>query len=186
MSEKEFVEKPFEQIPSCNALVVYRPPGRPTKINKETVDEFCHRVALGESVRHICLLDHMPHRDTIYEWLLRFPEFSDQYARAKALQMDGMAEDIIDIVDDGRNDWELRENSRTGAVYVALNAEHVARSRLRLEARKWLMEKLRPTKYGPAKPQDAPPPIQISIIGQILKDIQSRPIGLPCFPKTLN
>jgi hypothetical protein len=29
-----------------------------------------------------------------------------------------------------------------------LNKEHIARSRLRVESRKWLMMKLRPKKYG--------------------------------------
>jgi hypothetical protein len=74
-------------------------------------------------------------------------EFQQQYAQAKEAQMDLMAEEIVEIADDGRNDWVQRE-AKNGGTYVALNDEAIARSRVRIETRKWLMSKFACRKYG--------------------------------------
>ena len=52
------------------------------------------------------------------------------------------AEEIIEIADDAKNDWMEREGFKT------LNQEHIQRSRVRIDTRKWLMAKLMPKKYG--------------------------------------
>lgn len=81
-------------------------------------------------------------------WCLENDAFRDQYTRAKEQQADAFAEEMLDIVDDSRNDWVERENSRNGTTFVALNEEAISRARLRAETRKWLMGKMRPKKYG--------------------------------------
>jgi hypothetical protein len=141
----------IETIPRNRSLV---PVGRPTRYHPAMVQEICDRIIAGETVRQICMLPHMPHESNLYIWLSRYGYFRDHYARAKQLQMDRMAEEIIDIADDGRNDWEERENSRTGATYIALNSEAMLRSKLRIETRWKLMQQLRPKKYGDFKPQE--------------------------------
>ena len=55
---------------------------------------------------------------------------------------------MLEIADDGTNDWIERQNARSGETYIALNDEAISRSRLRVEARKWLMGKMKPKKYG--------------------------------------
>src|SRR5438067_9448900 len=45
--------------------------GRPTIRSKEIENEICHRIARGESLRHICLDPKMPCRDTFFRWLRR-------------------------------------------------------------------------------------------------------------------
>lgn len=122
--------------------------GRPTKYTKKLAEEFCAHVAQGEPIRQVCLLENMPHEATIYRWLIKHEEFCDKYARAKEIQADKFSEELIDIADDGTNDWEERENERTGQTYVVLNKESVSRSKLRVETRKWLMSKFKPKKYG--------------------------------------
>ena len=42
-------------------------------------------------------------------WLDVHGEFRDQYARARDIQADHFAEEILEIADDGRNDWMQRE-----------------------------------------------------------------------------
>jgi hypothetical protein len=76
-------------------------------------------------------------------WIEAHPDFRNQYARAREAQADRMAEEILEIADDGRNDTYTDEdgNERT-------NQEIVARSRLRVDARKWLAAKMAPKKYG--------------------------------------
>jgi len=80
--------------------------------------------------------------------LIKHDEFCQKYTRAKEIQADKFNEELIDIADDGRNDWEERESERGGGTYIALNKEAIARSRLRVETRKWLMGKHKPKKYG--------------------------------------
>lgn len=58
-----------------------------------------------------------------------------------------MAEDILDIADDGTNDYMMRERP-DGTEYELVNSEHIQRSRLRVDTRKWLMAKMKPKKYG--------------------------------------
>ena len=58
-------------------------------------------------------------------------------------QADYLAEEILEIADDGKNDWVERQDGS-----AAVNNEAVQRSRLRVDARKWLMSKLMPKKYG--------------------------------------
>ena len=122
--------------------------GRPSTYTVEIADEICERIAIGESVRQICLLEHMPDDATFYRWLLKYEELRDKYARAKEAQADRFNEELIEIADDGRNDWIERENNRTGQTYIALNEEALGRAKLRVETRKWLMGKHKPKKYG--------------------------------------
>jgi hypothetical protein len=122
--------------------------GRPTDFTNEIALEICERISAGESVRQICLLEHMPEERTVYRWLIKHDTFCQDYARAKALQATRFDEELLEIADDARNDWQERENARTGATFVALNEEAISRSKLRVETRKWLMSKHRPKKYG--------------------------------------
>jgi hypothetical protein len=122
--------------------------GRPTDYTKELADEICERVCIGESLRQISLLKNMPTERTIYRWLIKHDDFCHEYARAKEFQSDFHAEECLDIVDENRNDWVERENQRTHETYIALNEEAIGRARLRFEARKWLMGKMKPKKYG--------------------------------------
>lgn len=135
-------------IPENRAMVPYVKMGRPTLWTQELADEICGRIMLGEPVRQICLLEHMPCEASVYMWLARYRDFMEQYTRARRVQAERMADELLEIADDGRNDWIERENSRTGEVYVVLNPEAAMRSKLRIDARRWLMGKYKPKKYG--------------------------------------
>lgn len=58
------------------------------------------------------------------------------------LRCERMAEEIQEISDDGSNDWMEREG-----ITVA-DHEHIQRSKLRVDSRKWLLSKMMPKKYG--------------------------------------
>ena len=105
-------------------------------------------MAEGESLRQICRDDHMPDERRVREWYVRdLHGFAPHYARARELLLDAWAEEIIDIAEDGSNDWMVRETER-GRMVRSLDDEHVRRSQLRIESRKWLLSKLAPKKYG--------------------------------------
>lgn len=58
-----------------------------------------------------------------------------------------MADETLEICDDGSNDWLERQGEDEKRTYV-LNGEHVQRSRLRVDTRKWLLSKALPKIYG--------------------------------------
>jgi hypothetical protein len=119
--------------------------GRPIEFDQETADRICEQLTEGLSLRKICLAEDMPCCSTVYKWLTKVPEFAEQYAHARESQADTLADEIIDIADDGSNDWMGDKDDEDGTQY---NGDAVARSRLRVEARKWVAAKLKPKKYG--------------------------------------
>ena len=88
----------------------------------------------------------MPSKTTVFRWLSAFPDFRDQYARAREIQADTLFDDILDIADDARNDWMERRGEDDAGWQV--NGENIRRSQVRIEARKWMAGKLRPKVYG--------------------------------------
>lgn len=121
--------------------------GRPTIFSDELAGEICSRLAEGEHLKAICADKEMPARSSVYEWIRSNPVFADMYARARDLQYAKWAEEILDISDDGRNDFVERE-TQAGHVEVIADHEHINRSRLRVDTRKWLLSKLLPKQYG--------------------------------------
>ena len=71
------------------------------------------------------------------------PEFSEQYARAREAQADKLAEEALQIADDGRSDTYV-----DGDGSVKTDTEVIQRSKLRVDTRKWLASKMAPKKYG--------------------------------------
>lgn len=118
-----------------------------TEFSQEVFDNICERLSDGESLRAICASDDMPNKSSVFRWLACDEKLRDQYAHAREEQADAIFDEILDIADDARNDWMERNNGEDGAGYV-LNGEHVQRSRLRIDSRKWMAGKLRPKKYG--------------------------------------
>lgn len=117
-----------------------------TKFTDDAASAICERIALGESLRSICTDESMPAQSTVFKWLMDQPQFSEQYTRAREMQADTLFDDILEISDDARNDW-MERRGEDDAGWVA-NGEHIQRSKLRVEARKWMAGKLKPKKYG--------------------------------------
>jgi hypothetical protein len=109
----------------------------------ETATRICIEISAGRSLRSICADEGMPDKATVFRWLAEHGDFRDQYARAREAQADAMLEEIIEISDDGSNDTYTDENGATRT-----EQDVIARSRLRVDARKWAMSKMAPKKYG--------------------------------------
>lgn len=120
---------------------------RPSVYNPETALEILDRIADGESLRAICRSDHMPARSTINQWVIDDVEgFSVRYARAREMQAHALAEDTLEISDDGSNDWMLRNDPNNPGYDI--NGEHLQRSRLRVDTRKWIAARILPKVYS--------------------------------------
>jgi len=119
--------------------------GRPTKFNQQTADLICIMLSEGLSLRQILKADTqgvLPAQSTVYEWLLRFPLFAEQYARAREEQADTNADEILEIADEHPPEYTDKDGR------TSLDVTYIHWQKNRIEARKWTAAKLRPKKYG--------------------------------------
>lgn len=124
--------------------------GVASSFTDEIATTICEGLADGRSLRSICVEEGMPNQATVFRWLAdeRYAAFREQYARAREAQADAIFDEILDIADDGTNDWMERHDDEGGNIGWKENGEALQRSRLRVDARKWMAGKLRPKVYG--------------------------------------
>lgn len=122
---------------------------RPTDYTPELAAVICGRLAEGESLRSICADEGMPGKSTVFRWLASEDrkEFRDQYARAREVQAEVLADEIIEIADESEGDF-IGKTLESGETIEVVNHENIARSRLRVDARKWFASKVAPKRYG--------------------------------------
>ena len=122
--------------------------GRPSAYTPEVAAEICRRLAEGQTLREICRDETMPSDSTVRAWALDDREgFSAQYAKGRETGYQVMADELIEIADDGSNDWMERKN-KDGSTVEVENHEVLNRSSLRVDTRKWLLSKALPKVYG--------------------------------------
>ena len=109
----------------------------------------CERMAKGESLRSICRDENMPAESNVRFWAIQDKPagFAAQYERSRLAQMDAWADEILDIADDTSNDTHTT-TYENGIERTSPNTEWISRSRLKVDARKWLMSKIAPKRYG--------------------------------------
>ncbi|KAI3598735.1 hypothetical protein D8I24_5681 [Cupriavidus necator H850] len=117
--------------------------GRPSIFTQAITDEICSRMAEGESLRSICRDDTMPALGTVFRWVANDKAFREQYEAAMAQRAEALFEELFEIADESCDDTYVDENGNTKT-----NAEVIARSRLRVDVRKWALSKMLPKKYG--------------------------------------
>lgn len=139
------------------------PGGRPEIYTQDLADRICAQLADGDSMRTVCKDDGMPCKTTVFMWLRTNEEFLNQYTRAKQESADALTDEMLDIADDASNDWMERRDKDDQSIGWQLNGDHVQRSRLRIETRKWLASKLKPKKYGDKIQQEISGVIGINI-----------------------
>ena len=124
-----------------------KPTGAPTTYNTRIASIICIRIAEGESLREIVKSVGMPDRSAVYDWLLRHPDFADQYTRAREEQADTLADEIIAIADESPETVEVRDKEGN-VLDIKIDSGYVNYQRQRIDARKWTAMKLKPRKYG--------------------------------------
>ncbi|MBX4911248.1 MULTISPECIES: terminase small subunit protein [Rhizobium] len=150
--------------------------GRPTKFTQSLADSICARIADGESLRSICRDEAMPAKSTVLAWLADDEKsaFRTKYAQAREIQADGFVDEMIEIADDGSNDW--MERSFGEETRWVENGEALRRSQLRIATRQWIAEKLKPKKYGSKVELEHG---VTSGVAELLDAINGRTRGLP-------
>ncbi len=106
----------------------------------------------------------LPTVSTIMLWLNdeANQSFREQYARATDLRAELLFDQCIDIADESEND-----KPRVSDHEDVHATEQVARSKLRVDTRKWMAGKLMPKKYGDRQFMDVKAEVGVSL-GQAL------------------
>lgn len=131
----------------------------------EIGSRICAEMIDGKSLKSICSMEGMPSRHTVWEWRRSNQDFREMYESAARERAHAYVEEIMDIADDGSNDWMERNDPKNPG--WEFNGEHVQRSKVRLEARKWVACKLLPKLYGE----------KVEISGEIVqRDVSDQPL----------
>ena len=85
----------------------------------------------------------MPDITTFYKWIEEDEEKAKRYARACDTRAENLFEEILDIADDSNPDVTYDNDGN-----VRIDGQAIQRSKLRIEARQWVLGKLNPKKYG--------------------------------------
>lgn len=103
--------------------------GRPSvRYDATKAFKFLQLLSTGTmSMRAICEMKDMPSRDAIFRWITDNPEFAAAYHEARSHQMHGYVDDTV---------------------YIADTEKDVAKARVRIDARRWVAERLEPKHYG--------------------------------------
>jgi hypothetical protein len=96
------------------------------------MEKICERIAQGDNLAQVCDEVGMPSESLVRYWVAQDRDGSfAMYARAKEMQLEWWAEDLLEIADATANDYESVNSARA-----------------RIDTRKWLMSKLAPKRFG--------------------------------------
>lgn len=121
-------------------------PAKPRRTHDERaaiVERICARLEQAEALHRACVAEGTTN-PTFLRWMAEDSALADKYTRAREVGLHLMAQQIIDISDE--QDVEARYQGED--VRLDLSATAVARNRLRVDARKWLLSKMLPKVYG--------------------------------------
>jgi hypothetical protein len=122
------------------------PGGRPSEYSEEIANAIFERMLDGESLRSICRDEDMPGLATIFRWQSAHGEFREQYARARQMQAEILAEEIVQIADTPMI-GAVRKVTPLGTTVI--QADMIERAKLRVDTRKWTAARILPKRYGP-------------------------------------
>lgn len=107
--------------------------GRPSLYSDELVNRICEWISEGKSLRSFCRIEGNPGFQTVLDWLNDDDKlyFRSKYARAREIQAEVMADELLEIADDTKPD-QLK----------------LAHDKMKIETRQWIAAKLLPKKYG--------------------------------------
>ena len=133
----------LKQINTTVPVVLPPPKGHVYK-TMELMVEICFAIANGASSYKLCDQPRMPTMPTLYGWLAVDPVFRKMWDEAMQLRAEKLVEEILEIADDNSDDVDYTDEH--GGPHI--NGENIARSKLKVDTRKWLASKLLPKKYG--------------------------------------
>lgn len=123
--------------------------GRPSLYNNELAIKICERIANGESLRAICKDEGFPNKSTVLKWIFRdnIKEFIDQYDKAREIQAQLLADEIVEIADTPKV-GVINKLNAAGEIIETKEEDMLGHRRLQVDSRKWYLSKVLPKVYG--------------------------------------
>ncbi|MEM6415534.1 MAG: DNA translocase FtsK [Pseudomonadota bacterium] len=145
-----------DEMPIQSTLAPYAPPAayrREIKWSEEIEDQIIDQIVGGYTIEKICENPEMPSRATVMRWLngeggvKNGASFKARYDQARIARADRLAAEIILIGDDSSRDRIIK--TLPGGVQVErVDSEHIQRSKLRCDNRRWLLQTLFPERFA--------------------------------------
>lgn len=112
--------------------------GRPTLYTPELAERICQLIATNAmSMKRICsTYKDLPDDTTIYDWLVKYPDFSRQYFDAKEAQASPILSSLWEELDKAQEKLELEIFDR------------------KFRFHQWHLSKLAPKRFGDTKKDD--------------------------------
>ena len=150
---------------------------RPSKYSDEVAREICERIMMQQTLNEIAADPKMPSKRTIVRWLAdtRNVDFREQYYYARRVQAELYVDEIFEIADDSSRDF-VTKYDKDGNEYQEPNNEHIQRSRVRIDTRKWYASKMVPKIYGDKQQIDHD---VTGDLAELMKTASNHDSGLP-------
>lgn len=129
-------------------------------------------MARGRPLRQVCREDEgMPDHSTILLWVGEDEEIAEAYRRGQTALAEYWVGEILEIADDGRRDRKIIQ--KNGKHIEVVDHDHIRRSELMVNTRKWLLAKVLPHRFGDrfdvtsgGKPL---PPVRLRLFGEVIE-----------------
>lgn len=109
-------------------------------------EEILAQVRKGKSLSAVCAPsrdDWIPPRQTFEDWCEADPQLSGEYARAREQRAEVIFEECLAIADSQEGDVIVADDGTE-----QVNHDAIARAKLRIDTRKWMLGKMQPKVYG--------------------------------------
>ena len=106
------------------------------KYSEEIFNEILERIMKGDSLKEITKKGRdasVPSRSTFNKWVADDNDLAELYGLAMDIRADQLFDEVIEIADDVADEE---------------STETIQRDKLRIDARKWVVSRMRPMKYG--------------------------------------
>ena len=119
----------------------------PTSYSEELAATICTRIAEGESLRAICADEAMPNRSTVMQWVADNREgFKERYELAQDFRAQAIFDEMLEI-SDNTEEGEERTIHSDGTSELR-TGDMLGHRKLKIEARKWVLARMAPKRYG--------------------------------------
>lgn len=117
-------------------------PRKQIRYSKQIANAVIERIAAGESLRSICRDPEMPNISTVLDWADKDKDgFRSRYSTAMDFRAQVMFEEMLEIADESPK--KCYGEPGTGEASARAMAE-----KLRVDARKWMLARMAPKRYG--------------------------------------
>jgi hypothetical protein len=112
---------------------------------------------------------------SFYQWLSNNKELQNLYNYAREIRSDVLFEEIIEISDNTEEGEEIEEDGQ-GNIIKIKRGDMLRQRQLKIDARKWVVAKMQPKKYGEKLELDVrnttpPEPLKPELIDKIVNGL---------------